>query len=63
MPVMQIYLIEGRTQAQKEAFIAEVTQAAVDTLGVETASVRVMFLDVPKTDYAIGGKTAQALGR
>ncbi len=63
MPVMQIYLIEGRTQAQKEAFITEVTDAAVNALGVDRGSVRVMFLDVPRTDYAIGGQTAMALGR
>lgn len=63
MPVMQIYLIEGRTQEQKEAFITEVTDAAVNSLGVDRSSVRVMFLDVPRTDYAIGGQTAKALGR
>ena len=63
MPVMQVYLIEGRTPEQKEAFITQVTEAAVDALGVERSSVRVMFLDVPKTDYAIGGQTARALGR
>lgn len=63
MPVMQIYLIEGRTQEQKEAFITDVTDAAVNALGVDRSSVRVMFLDVPKTDYAIGGQTAKALGR
>ncbi|BDB29902.1 hypothetical protein Tamer19_54120 [Cupriavidus sp. TA19] len=63
MPVLQIYLIEGRTPEQKEAFIAHVTDLAVQDLGVEASSVRVMFLDVPKTDYAIGGKTAKALGR
>jgi 4-oxalocrotonate tautomerase len=60
---MQIYLIEGRTPEQKEAFITEVTDAAVRSLGVDRSSVRVMFLDVPKTDYAIGGRTAKALGR
>lgn len=63
MPVMQVYLIEGRTPEQKEAFITQVTEAAVSALGVERSSVRVMFLDVPKTDYAIGGQTAKALGR
>ncbi|NUO84925.1 MAG: 2-hydroxymuconate tautomerase family protein [Cupriavidus sp.] len=63
MPVIQVYMIAGRTPEQKAAFITQVTDAAVSALGVEPSSVRVMCLDVPKTDYAIGGHTASALGR
>lgn len=63
MPVIQAFLLEGRTPEQKEAFIAALTEAAHRTVGAPPESVRVIITEMPKTDFGIGGRSAAALGR
>ena len=60
--VMQAFLIAGRTAQQKERLIAALTACAV-VIGVDPAAVRVLIIDVPNTDFGLGGQTAKALGR
>lgn len=63
MPFAQIYMIEGRTEAQKRAVIEKVTQALVDAVGVQKENVRVWIHDVPKENWGIAGASAKDLGR
>ena len=63
MPFAQIYMLEGRTEAQKKAVIEKVTQALVDAVGAPIANVRVSIQDVPKENWGIAGTTAKDLGR
>lgn len=63
MPFAQIYMIEGRTEEQKRAVIEKVTQALHEAVGAPLETVRVMILDVPKTQWGIAGKTVKDLGR
>jgi 4-oxalocrotonate tautomerase len=63
MSVIQVFLIAGRTDEQKSALIAALTDAAVATLGLERSDVRVIIKDVPNTDFGIAGNTAKSLGR
>jgi 4-oxalocrotonate tautomerase len=63
MPIMQVFLMEGRTQAQKDKLIEALTQAAITAVDAPRESVRVMLTEVPKAHFGIGGKSAQALGR
>ncbi|MDX6007599.1 2-hydroxymuconate tautomerase [Cupriavidus necator] len=63
MPIMQIYLMEGRTEEQKAGLIAALTDAAVASIGVPSESVRVLITEMPKTHFGIGGKSAKELGR
>jgi 4-oxalocrotonate tautomerase len=63
MAIMQIFLIAGRSDAQKVRLIAALTEAAVTSLGVEPDAVRVIIKDVPNTDFGLAGKTAESLGR
>lgn len=63
MPFAQIYILEGRTEEQKRAAIEKVTDALCESLGAKRETVRVMILDVPKSQWGIGGKTAKDLGR
>lgn len=63
MPFAQIYMIEGRTEAQKQAVIEKVTQALVEALDAPVANVRVWIHDVPKENWGIAGVSARALGR
>lgn len=63
MPIMQVFMLEGRTAEQKANFIAEVTAAAVRTVGVKAEAVRIMITDMPKENFGVGGKSAGELGR
>ena len=63
MPIIQIHMIEGRTNEQKEAVIREVTEAMVRAVGTPKESVRVLIHEMPKQHFGIGGESAKAKGR
>ncbi|WP_213941167.1 2-hydroxymuconate tautomerase [Pseudomonas sp. dw_612] len=63
MPIMQVFLIEGRDEEQKARLIAALTDAAVESIQAPRESVRVIITEMPKTDFGIAGKTVKALGR
>ncbi|MCP2040826.1 4-oxalocrotonate tautomerase [Neisseria sp. HSC-16F19] len=63
MPIIQVHMMEGRTEAQKEAVIAEITEAMVRAVGAPRESVRVLINEMPKAHFGIGGSSAQKLGR
>lgn len=46
MPTISIDMFEGRTAAQKSSLIARVTEAVVESLGVDRATVRVNLNDL-----------------
>ena len=47
MPTITVSMLPGRPPAQKEAFIRELTEATVRTLGVEAERVRVALVESP----------------
>lgn len=63
MPIMQVFLIEGRDEEQKARLILALTEAAVESIQAPRESVRVIITEVPKTDFGIAGRTVKALGR
>lgn len=63
MPIIQAFLLEGRTNEQKAAFIEAVTEAATRTVNVAPESVRVIITEMPKANFGIGGCSAAKLGR
>jgi len=63
MPIMQVFLLEGRTDDQKAALIAELTKAAVRTVDVKEESVRVIITDMPGQNFGIAGQSAKKLKR
>ncbi|AOI95957.1 MULTISPECIES: tautomerase family protein [Burkholderia] len=63
LPVIVAILIAGRTDAQKRALIAALSDAAANVLDAPLQATRVMIKDIPNTDFGIGGQTARALGR
>jgi 4-oxalocrotonate tautomerase len=62
MPIVMVYMLEGRTEEQKKILMEKVTKAIEEALGVAPERVRVLIFDVPKKSFAIGGKTAEELG-
>jgi len=63
MPIMQVFLLEGRTEEQKRRLIGALTDAAVDAIDVPRETVRVLITEMPKSDFGIAGRTAADLGR
>lgn len=57
MPIAQLYITEGRSEAQKKKLIEKVTQAFVESLDIKPEVVWITVSDVPKTQWGIGGKT------
>lgn len=63
MPIAQLYVIEGRTNEQKETLIQEVSEAMARSLDAPMERIRVMITEMPKQHFGIGGQSAKKLGR
>lgn len=55
MPIVQIALIEGRSDEQKETLIKEVTDACVTALDCKPETVRILLSDVATQDFGVAG--------
>jgi 4-oxalocrotonate tautomerase len=55
MPFVQVHLLEGRTEEQREKIARAFTEALVEILGVQREVVWIQFVDIPKTHFATGG--------
>lgn len=56
MPYIQVTLAEGRTDEQKRALMAALTQAACDSIGAPLSSVRVWIHEVKRTELMAEGQ-------
>ncbi|MCL6632545.1 MAG: 4-oxalocrotonate tautomerase family protein [Alicyclobacillus herbarius] len=56
MPLVQLHILEGRSEAAKRQLITEVTEAVHRALGSPTESIRVLLYELPKEHWAVGGK-------
>jgi 4-oxalocrotonate tautomerase len=58
MPLVEIHLLEGRTDGQKKALLAAVTEAVHRSIGASKESIRVWIQEFPRTEYMAGGVLA-----
>lgn len=58
MPIVQVNLLEGRTDAQRRAMVKAITDALVATIDTKPEKVRIIVNDMAHDHYAIGGKMA-----
>lgn len=63
MPIVQVNLIEGRSDEMVETMIREVTEAISFSLEAPRESIRVIVNAVPSSNWGIGGATAKSRGR
>mgnify|MGYP001203944533 FL=1 len=56
MPVIQVRLMEGRSDSEKQAKMRWVTDAVVETLGVRPSSVRIMIHELASGHFAVAGE-------
>ena len=63
MPIAQLYILEGRSNEQKETLIREDGDAMSRSLDAPIERVRVIITEMPSNHFGIAGKSAKALGR
>lgn len=56
MPLVEIHMLEGRTDAQKKALLDGVTEAIRDSLGVPLTSIRVWIQEFSPKDFMVAGE-------
>jgi 4-oxalocrotonate tautomerase len=56
MPLIQINMLTGRTDEQKEALLRAVTDAVHESIGAALPSIRVWINEMPKTHYMAAGE-------
>lgn len=57
MPIIQVQVLEGRSDEKIRELIAGITDSAVRTLDVRPEQVRVIVQTVPKKYWGVGGVT------
>ena len=55
MPVVTVDMWEGRTIEQKKQLVADIT-SAFTKIGTPAEAVKIIMKDVPKYNWATGGK-------
>ena len=55
LPFIQVSLVEGRTEKQREELTKAITDAVVEIMGSKREDVWIFFNDNPKNHFATGG--------
>jgi 4-oxalocrotonate tautomerase len=55
MPMIHVHMLEGRSQELKKKLVANMTEAVVKSLAVKPEDVRIILIDMAKSNYAIAG--------
>ena len=56
MPLVEIHMLEGRTDDQKKALLDAVTEAVRESLGVPLTSIRVWIQEFSPKEYMVAGE-------
>lgn len=57
MPIIQVSLVEGRSDEQLRALIRGLTDAAVEAIGAPVDTVKVILTEVKPTHWGSGNNT------
>jgi 4-oxalocrotonate tautomerase len=60
MPIVEITLVEGRSDAAKVRLHSKVTDAVIEAIGAPRESVRVILREIPPLHFAVGGVSKAA---
>jgi 4-oxalocrotonate tautomerase len=58
MPIVQIDMLEGRTDDQKRTLVRMVTEAICEALEAKPETVRIIVRDMRREHYSVGGVLA-----
>lgn len=56
MPIVQVELLEGRTQEQLKEVVQGITDILENKAGAKREAIHVILREMPKDRYAVGGK-------
>lgn len=56
MPIVFVYMLEGRGLEQKRSMVKGITDAIVSSLGVKPEQVRVVVREIRKEDLWVAGE-------
>jgi len=56
MPIVQIHLIEGRSEDEKRTLVSKVTDAVCESVNVPPEKVRIILSEMAGHNYSIAGK-------
>ena len=56
MPLIEIHMLRGRTDAQKRKLLDAVTRAAQESLGAPLSSIRVWIHEFAAEEYMAAGR-------
>jgi len=56
MPLIEIHLLEGRTNEQKKALLESVTRAVQDSIGAPVETIRVWIQEFSRPEYMAAGR-------
>ncbi|HLS67153.1 MAG TPA: 4-oxalocrotonate tautomerase [Pseudogracilibacillus sp.] len=62
MPLVQITIMEGRSDEKKERMIKEVSEAVSNSLDAPMENIRVLINEIPSSHWGIAGQSV-AKGR
>jgi 4-oxalocrotonate tautomerase len=58
MPLIEVKLLEGRTDEQKEKLLTAVTRAVQESIGAPLSTIRVWIQEFSPKEYMSGGELA-----
>jgi 4-oxalocrotonate tautomerase len=56
MPIVQIHLMSGRTDAQKRTLVKSVTKAICESVDVKPENVRIILSEMNDNNYSFAGE-------
>ena len=59
MPLIEIHMLEGRTDEQKKALLAAITEAVHESIGSPLPTLRVWIPALSKKEYMVAGRLAE----
>ena len=61
MPNIEMFVVEGLSDQQKENLIAALTAATVEAIDAPIDSIRVWLSEIPAKQFGIAGKSVAAI--
>jgi 4-oxalocrotonate tautomerase len=58
MPLIEVHLLEGRTDQQKEELLTAITRAVHESIGAPLPTIRVWIQEFSPGEYMAGGQLA-----
>jgi 4-oxalocrotonate tautomerase len=59
MPLIEVHMIEGRSEEQKKALMEAITRAVHESIGAPLPSIRVWIQEFSSKDFMVAGELAK----